>query len=73
MAEGLEQVTQWYEMCLHDLDIMSWNPCQVELWVSSRPTSVPSPISRIRTKTSFYARKNQEHLNRGRIVRKEML
>ena len=35
MAEWLEQVPQWHEMYCHDLEVMSWNPGKVELWVHS--------------------------------------
>ena len=45
MAKWLEQVSQWHEMCCHDLEVMSSNPGWVELGV--RSTSV---LSRIWTK-----------------------
>ena len=35
MAKWLEQVSQWYEMCCHDLEVMSSNPGRVELEVRS--------------------------------------
>ena len=33
MAEWLEQVSQGHEMYSHDLEVMSLNPCRVELGV----------------------------------------
>ena len=35
MAEWLEQASQWYEMCSHDLEVRSSNPGRVELGVRS--------------------------------------
>ena len=35
MAEWLEQASQWHEMYCHDLEVMSLNPSQAELWVLS--------------------------------------
>ena len=40
MAVWLEQASQWYEVCCHDLEVMSSNPGWVELGMYS--TSVPS-------------------------------
>ena len=40
MAEWLEQASQWHEVYCHDLEVMSSNPCQVQLGVHS--TSVPN-------------------------------
>ena len=40
MAEWLEQVSQWHEMCCHDQEVMSSSPSRVELGVLS--TSVKS-------------------------------
>ena len=40
VAEWLEQASQWYEMCCHDLEVMSSNPSWVEL--GARSTSVLS-------------------------------
>ena len=38
MAEWLKQVSQWHEMCCHDLEVMSSNSGRVDLGM--RSTSV---------------------------------
>ena len=39
-AEWLDQALQWHEMYCHDLEIMSLNPDQVELWVHTTSVQV---------------------------------
>ena len=63
MAEWLEQASQWHEMYCYDLEVMSSNPCEVELGVC-----LTSVLSRTWTKISSNDLYSIKHRDKQTVI-----